>query len=74
MAPGLLAGSQPSAYGAKTCKRMLCNRAVDCGVIWLLHHTWCSQSRVARWPIFHQPGQYFTANSAEAGILKISGW
>jgi len=23
--------------------------------------------RVARWPVFHRPGQYFTANLAEAG-------
>jgi len=28
--------------------------------------------RVARWPAFHRPDRYFTANLAEAGILKIS--
>jgi len=31
-------------------------------------------SRVARWPVFHRPCQYFTANLAKAGILKISVW
>jgi len=31
-------------------------------------------SRVARWLVFHQPGQYFTANLAEADIFKKSAW
>jgi len=31
-------------------------------------------SRVARWPVFHQPGRLFTANLAEGGILKTSAW
>jgi len=30
-------------------------------------------SRVARWPVFHQPGRYFTANLAEAGKKPIFG-
>jgi len=33
-----------------------------------------NMSRVARWPVFHRPDLYFTANLAEAGILKISAW
>jgi len=28
-------------------------------------------SRVVRWPVFQRPCQYFTANLAKAGILKI---
>jgi len=28
-------------------------------------------NRVARWPVFHRLGRYFTANLALAGILKI---
>jgi len=28
-----------------------------------LRMSWCfSASRVVRWPVFHQPGRYFTAN------------
>jgi len=34
---------------------------------YLLH-----MSRVVRWPVFHRPRRYFTANLAEAGIVKIS--
>ena len=34
---------------------------------YLLH-----MSRVVRLPVFHRPCQYFTANLAKAGILKIS--
>jgi len=26
-----------------------------------------NRSRVARWPVFQQPGQYFTVDLAEAG-------
>jgi len=29
-------------------------------------------NRFARWPVFHRPARYFTANLAEAGILKIT--
>jgi len=36
---------------------------------YLLH-----MSKVVRWPVFHRPGRYFTANLAEAGILKIGVW
>jgi len=36
---------------------------------YLLH-----MSRVVRWPVFHRPCWYFTANLAEAGILNISVW
>jgi len=28
--------------------------------------------RVAKWPVFHRPGRHFTADLAEAAILKIS--
>jgi len=31
-----------------------------------------SPNMVARWPVFHWPGRYFTENLAEASILKIS--
>jgi len=31
-------------------------------------------SRVVRWPVFHRPCRYVTANLAKAGILKISVW
>jgi len=27
--------------------------------------------RVARWPVFHRPGRYFTANLAEAGKTPV---
>jgi len=33
---------------------------------YLLH-----MSRDVRWPVFQRPCQYFTANLAKAGILKI---
>jgi len=28
-------------------------------------------SRVARWPVFHRPGWYFTANVAEGGKRPV---
>jgi len=28
-------------------------------------------TRVARWPAFHRPGRYFTANSVEAGKRPV---
>jgi len=36
---------------------------------YLLH-----MSRVVRWPVFHPPRRFVTANLAKAGILKISVW
>jgi len=36
---------------------------------YLLH-----MSKVVRWPAFHPPCRYFTANLAKAGILKTSVW
>jgi len=30
-----------------------------------------AMSRVARWPVFHRPGQYFTANLAETGKRPV---
>ena len=29
------------------------------------------QYRVARWPVFHRPGRYFTANLAEASKKPV---
>ena len=33
----------------------------------LLHNLDYSEIRVARWPVFHRPGRYFTGNLVEAG-------
>jgi len=31
----------------------------------------CCAIRVAKWPVFHRPGRYFTANLAEAGKRPV---
>jgi len=37
---------------------------LDSLLVWFMY-------RVARWPIFHRPGRYFTANLAEAGKRPV---
>jgi len=37
-----------------------------CRVGWFV-----SVRRVARWPVFHRPGRYFTADLAEAGKRPV---
>jgi len=41
--------------------------------MWVKHEKFqiLQHTRVARWPIFHRPGRYFTANLAEAGKKPV---